>query len=72
MAETRTENDTNDEVPSTRVLRQRAKVHKQKYARRTRVYRIFGEPNRLVEHQGYISDFDAEVRYYNVISRWRQ
>ena len=66
VAKARTKNNTNDEVPSTRVLRPRATVHKQKYARRTRVYRIFGEPNRLVEHQGYISDFDAEVGYYNV------
>ena len=66
MAKTQTENNTNDEVPSTRVLRPRATVHKQKYARRTRFYRIFGEPNRLVEHHGYIKYFDAKVGYYNV------
>ena len=59
-------NNANNDVPPTRVLRPRATVHKQKYARATRVYRIFGQPNRLVEHKGYISDFNKEEGYYNV------
>ena len=59
-------NNANNDVPPTRVLRPRVKVHQQKYARGTIVYRIFGEPNRLVEHRGYISDFDKEEGYYNV------
>ena len=53
-------------MPPSIVLRPRAKVHHQKYSRGTRVYRIFGEPTRLVEHRGYISDFDKKEEYYNV------
>ena len=58
--------NANNDVPPTRVLRPRTKVHQQKYARGTRVYRIFGEPNRLVQNRGFISDFDKEKGYYNV------
>ena len=58
--------DTNNNVPTQRVLRPRAKVHKQKYPRGTRVYKIFGETTRLVEHKGYISDFDKKEGYYKV------
>ena len=46
----RVNNNTNNDVPPPRVLRPRVKVHQQKYSRGTRVYRIFGEPQRLVEH----------------------
>ena len=62
----RVNNNTNNDVSSPRVLRPRAKVHQQKYARATRLYSIFGEPTRLVEHKGYISDFDKKEGYYNV------
>ena len=58
-------NNDND-VPTPRVLRPRAKIHQQKYPQGIRVYRIFGEPNRLVEHQGYICDFEKKERYYKV------
>ena len=30
------------------------------------MYRIFGEPTRLVEHQGYICDFEKKKGYYKV------
>ena len=41
-------------------------MHNQNHSRGTRVYRIFGEPTRLVEHQGYICDFDDKEEYYKV------
>ena len=59
-------NNTTNDVQPPRVLRPRVKVHQQKYSRGTRVYKIFGEPNRLVEHQEYMSDFDKKERYYKV------
>ena len=65
-ANTQRNDNANNDVPPTRVLHPRATVYKQKYAQATRVYRIFGKPNRLVEHKGYISDFDKEEGYYNV------
>ena len=58
--------NTKTYVPPPRVLTPRATVHKQKYTRATRVYRIFGKPNRLVEHRGYISDCDKIEEYYNL------
>ena len=48
------------------MLQPRQQAHNQKYARGTRVYRIFGEPTKLVEHRGYICDFDAKQGYYKV------
>ena len=60
--------DTNNDkdVRSPRVLRPRVKISQQKSSRGIRVYRIFGEPNRLVEHRGYINDFDKKEGYHNV------
>ena len=57
-------NDNDAQTP--RVLQPRAKIHQQKYPRGTRVYQIFGEPNRLVEHRGYICDFDKKEGYYKM------
>jgi len=59
-------NNTNNDVRPPRVIRPRHKVHQQKYSRGTRAYRIFGEPNRLVEHRGYICNFDKKEVYYKV------
>ena len=59
-------NNPNNNVRPPKVLRQRATIHQQKYAQGTRIYRIFGEPNRLVEHRGYICDFDKKEGYYKV------
>ena len=63
----RVNNNTNNDATPQRVLRPRAEIHQQKYSRGTRVYKIFGEPTRLVEHKGYISDFDNKGGYYKVI-----
>ena len=41
-------------------------IHQQKHPQGTRVYHIFGEPNRLVKHLGYICDFDKKEGYYKV------
>ena len=59
-------NNTNDDVRPPRVLRLQQKVHQQKYSGGIRVYRIFGEPNRLVEYRGYICNFDKKKGYYKV------
>ena len=60
----RVNTNTNNDVSPPRVLRPRAKEHQQKYSRGTRLYGIVGEPNRLVEHWGYISDLDKKEEYY--------
>ena len=59
-------NNTNNDTRPPRVLQPRAKIHQQKYSQGTRVYRIFGEPNRLVEHRGYKCDFNKKEEYYKV------
>ena len=41
-------------------------MNQQKYSQGTRVYQIFGEPNRLVEYRGHIFDFDKKEGYYKV------
>ena len=51
---------------TARVLRPQQQVHNLNYSQGTRVYRIFGEPTRLVEHRGYICDFDKKEGYYKV------
>ena len=58
-------NNTNNIVRPPRVLRPQQKVHQQKYSKK-KVYKIFGEVNRLVEYQGYICDFDKKEGYYKV------
>ena len=56
--------NTNDDIRPPRVLRPQQEVHQQKYSQGTRVYRIFGEVNWLVEqHPGYICDFDKKKGY---------
>ena len=59
-------NNTNNDTQPLRVLQPRAKIHQQKDSQGIRVYRIFGEPNKLVEHCGYICDFDKKEGYYKV------
>ena len=59
-------NSTNNGERPPRVLRPRQHAHNQNYSRGTRVYRIFGEPTRLVEHRGYICDFNKKEGYYKV------
>ena len=57
---------TNNDVRSPRVLRPRKKVHQRKYSRGTKVYKIFGKPNILVEHCGYNCDFNKKEGHYTV------
>ena len=59
-------NDNNDNNGTARVLRLQTQTHLQKYSQGTRVYRIFGEIDRLKEHQGYVCDFDEKEGYYKV------
>ena len=59
-------NNNNDDNRPPRVLQPRPKVHQQTYSQGMRVYRIFGDVNRLLEHQGYICDFDKKEGYYKV------
>ena len=59
-------NDSNTDNKPARVLTLRPQIHQQKYSRGTRVYRIFGEVNRLVEHWGYICDFSKKEGFYKV------
>ena len=59
-------NNNNNNARPPRVLRPQQQVHRQKYLRGTRVYRMFGEPIRLVEHRGYIYGFDEKEGYYTV------
>ena len=51
---------------TARMLRPRQQVHNQNYSQGTQVYRIFREPIRLVEHLGYIYDFDEKKGCYKV------
>ena len=59
-------NNNNNDARPPRVLRPRQQVHTQNYYRGTKVYRMFGEPTRLVEHRGYIYGFDEKEGYYKV------
>ena len=62
----RVDNNKDNDVQSQRVIWPRAKIHQQKHPQGTSVYRIFEERNRLVEHRGYICDFDKKEGYYKV------
>ena len=59
-------NNNNNDARPPRVLRPQQQVHRQNYLRGTRVYRMFGESTRLVEHRGYIYGFDEKEGYYKV------
>lgn len=44
------EESNNDDIRPPRVLSPQPNVHQKKYSQGTRVYRIFGEVNRIVNH----------------------